>query len=190
MEITIRGYEKKDWEALRDICHKTATDPKYMKNKDLVAGCFIEPYMEFAPGNVVVAANENNEAIGYCISAPDSKAFYKFFRENYLKRIWKMHKVLAAEMFLTPVVTCRYLKKYPAHLHIDILDGYQRMGVGHRLMNEQMRRLKEQKIPGAFLTVSTANEKGVPFYKKYGFKIIQKLPGALVFAMDLREQKN
>ena len=76
----------------------------------------------------------------------------------------------------------------PAHLHIDILPEAQRQGIGHRLMNALMFRLKELGVPKVYLVVGTSNVKGVSFYEKYGFEAVRELPGSRQYAIDVEEK--
>lgn len=183
--VTIRAYKESDWEQLREICRATARDPKYLANKDLVASCYIEPYMLLEPQAVFVAANDDDLAIGYCVSAPDSASFHKEMKKKCLPRIRSISRKQAFMMSCEPAVSRRLWKQYPAHLHIDILDGYQRQGVGHRLVDAQVAYLRGQGVSGVYLGVSADNEKGVPFYKKYGFEEVGRVPGCIFFGLKL-----
>jgi ribosomal protein S18 acetylase RimI-like enzyme len=68
----------------------------------------------------------------------------------------------------------RFLKEYPAHLHINILPGYQRQGIGHRLMKSFESNLKEKEVFGFHLEVSKNNKLGISFYEKYGLDLARK----------------
>ena len=89
---------------------------------------------------------------------------------------------LAAEKAM--VLVRKLKKRYPAHLHIDILPVGQRMGIGTALVDRLREKLRSEGIPGVFLICGAKNEKGVNFYRKYGFKEIKKLPGSIIFATE------
>lgn len=183
--ITIRNYRESDFEQLREICRATARDPKYLANKDLVASCYIEPYMLYEADGVFVAADENDVAIGYCCSAADSAEFHQNAIKRCLPRIRSVSRKQALMMRLEPIAVRKLWKQYPAHLHIDILDGYQRQGVGRRLVDAQLEHLRSKGACGVYLGVSADNDKGVPFYRKYGFRELKRLPGCIFFGMTL-----
>ena len=44
-------------------------------------------------------------------------------------------------------------------------------------------KLASSGIGGVYLVCSAKNEKGVNFYRKYGFKEVKKLPGSIVFGL-------
>ena len=82
-------------------------------------------------------------------------------------------------------MTGRYAERYPAHMHIDILDAYQRMGIGHQLVDTLAACLAGQNVKGLMLSVGSTNQKGVNFYQKYGFQKIGTVAGALVMGLRL-----
>ncbi len=59
---------------------------------------------------------------------------------------------------------------YPSHLHIDLLDRAQGQGLGRRMLEQVMERLRERGSPGAHLGVSMANEPAFGFYQHLGFR--------------------
>jgi GNAT superfamily N-acetyltransferase len=61
------------------------------------------------------------------------------------------------------------LAGYPAHLHIDLLPGYQRSGFGRGLMNTLLTALHRKGVPAVHLGMVTANTGARPFYDRMGF---------------------
>ena len=49
MAYHIRKYRESDRDAVRKICHLTATAPAYVKNPELVATLYADYYTEFEP---------------------------------------------------------------------------------------------------------------------------------------------
>ena len=47
--------------------------------------------------------------------------------------------------------------------------------------------LKKKGIKGVVLGVSSQNEKGINFYKKYGFRLLEETPDSLAFGIKLQE---
>ena len=78
-----------------------------------------------------------------------------------------------------------FYKKYPAHLHIDILPEYQRMGLGSQLMDTLTAHLRQKGVCGVMLGVGSKNEKGKSFYKKYGFRQVFRIPFSIVMGLEL-----
>ena len=69
------------------------------------------------------------------------------------------------------------LSHYPAHLHINLLPGYQGQGHGSQLMDTLLTEFRRRGVPGVHLGTNSANEKAVPFYKKQGFALLDEKPG-------------
>ena len=80
----------------------------------------------------------------------------------------------------------KYAAEYPAHLHIDLLDDYQRKGLGSKLVGALSEHLKAKGIAGLMLTVGGSNELGINFYKKYGFTELEKGLGDVAMGIKLK----
>lgn len=58
---------------------------------------------------------------------------------------------------------------YPAHLHIDLLPEYQRMGHGRELMRAFLDALRDKGVPAVHLSMVTENTPARAFYDRLGF---------------------
>lgn len=187
--VTVRKYQEKDKENLRRICIATGPEIKSEKHRLSQLALYCDYFAEVEPENIFVAANEDDEAVGYILCCTDYLKFKKAMKSHYLKPVrrysfFKYLVQLGELSYDKPLV-----KKYPAFLHIDIFDGYQRLGLGHRLMNALMAHLKENNIPAVMLGVGSSNEKGVSFYKKYGFHVIKQGPGFIKYGYYCKDYK-
>lgn len=52
MTYHVRKYRESDRDAVRKICHLTATAPAYVKNPELVATLYADYYTEFEPDGI------------------------------------------------------------------------------------------------------------------------------------------
>ncbi|NLZ24873.1 MAG: GNAT family N-acetyltransferase [Clostridiales bacterium] len=185
-EFKIRPYKEQDKPYLEEVCHKTATAKKYIRDKSLVCTLYLHYYLEHEPQNCFVAADEDDRPIGYIVCAEDYGKYIDIFMEKYLPKVKKKDKMEA----LLKKLERRYLKKvcknYPAHLHIDILPCGQNQGVGKKLMKALISHLKSKDIGGIFLVVGSDNERAVRFYKKLGYETHKSIFGkAYVMTMKL-----
>jgi ribosomal protein S18 acetylase RimI-like enzyme len=189
-EIKIRQYQKKDAENIRHICWETALQENLRANPPLLNLVAVEYYLGEEPHNIFVAANENDECVGYILCAENSNKYSKNYRKKYLKALKNMKKGEACKKRFEFIFYRLVNPFYPAHLHIDILDDYQRMGIGHKLVNRLIAHLKVKRVKGLHLVVASNNEKGIGFYKKFGFKKRFNLFGqGYLYALNLKKIK-
>ena len=182
--VTIRPYQEKDKQAVRDICIATSSLPvKTQRQRALLLLQYCDYYLEQEPENCFVAADEADRPVGYILCSKDFKAYQQSFLREYLPRMRALSAFRAIGARGEIWFTGRYAARYPSHMHIDILDGFQRQGIGHRLVDALTAHLSGRS-QGVMLVVGAENEKGLSFYNQYGFQKIGSAAGAL--AMGLR----
>jgi len=62
------------------------------------------------------------------------------------------------------------LAGHPAHLHVDILPGYQGAGWGRALIGVFLAALRERGVPAVHLGVSPTNTAALAFYARIGLR--------------------
>lgn len=62
---------------------------------------------------------------------------------------------------------------YPAHLHIDLLPGWQGRGYGRALMRALLQALSDREVAAVHLCMVTANTPARAFYDRLGFHEIE-----------------
>ena len=182
--ITIRPYQKDDHDQIQKVCLETGygqeLPPKPMQ--DMLLTAFCNYYIEEEPENCFVAA-DGDTAVGYILCAKDTV----FWSGSFLKKYVPDFEVSPLKPFYQGIMEAplKFAGQYPAHLHIDILPEYQRMGIGFRLMDALTAHLKGQGVPGLMLSVAGDNEKGKNFYKKYGFGVLEETEHEIVMGILL-----
>ena len=182
---TIRPYQPKDKENVRHICIQTGPGAalKPGRARELLLATYCDYYIECEPQNCFVIADGDDGAVGYILCAQDYWRYRGRFLREYAPRAKGLRgRVEARGSAGLPRL---FVKKYPAHLHIDILPAYQRMGLGSQLMDTLTARLRAMGVPGVMLGVGAGNEKGHNFYRKYGFKALLRIPGCVVMGLEL-----
>ena len=127
---------------------------------------------------------------GYCLAALESASFARRLRESYLPPLRAEHagplalgqmdastwlpeehvyRELHDEMAGEPPAGLD-LAQYPSHLHIDLLPVAQGCGQGLRMMQNQLRALRELGSPGVYLQMHESNARARRFYAKLGFE--------------------
>jgi len=187
--VKIRKLERKDEEALIDICFITG-DPflkKIFPNSYLFSLFWCLYYVWYEENNCFIAYDEKSkEVIGYIFSTLDTLEQEENFKRKMTPLIKQKLKELKIKSIQSRIVVHfiinkpltkkrkRLIMEYPAHLHINILPEYQRQGIGHRLMIAFEANLREKGISGFHLEVSAKNKLGINFYEKYGLELASK----------------
>ncbi len=187
--ISIRKYRPEDKPFLQEICRITAHG-SYKRSPEALSSVTVlynDYYTENEPENIFVAADENDRPVGYILCSADEKKFRKEMKTTYKKRLQAVCPIKKADALAARLLTCLLPKKYRVHLHIDILPGYQRLGIGSRLMNALRTHLSKKEIPFlTVLSVSTHSD-GYAFYKRYGFTVLRRwLPGESALTISTR----
>lgn len=182
----IRPYNKKDGASVEAICIATAsaelvTSEKMRKQTILLYSHY---YTRAESEHCFVVTNPSNLVVGYVLCAPN----YERYRHEFLaqEQKWLKELSLHAEMRCWGEVRAQkpYAKRYPAHLHIDLLPEYQHLGWGTKLLDTLVEHLGKLHVQGVMLMVDKTNTNAIAFYEKYGFKKLSSR-GCIVFGLEI-----
>ena len=175
--VTIRPMRQSDLKDVEYVCRMTA-GPGAQKDPVIgyrLARMFSTYYVRECYDTCFVVADDNDKVVGYILCEPNYKRYKKIFRKVDVPEIKKLHKKSGQTAWLFPIPYCFFGHKYPAHLHIDILDEYQNQGFGSKLMTALFEELKKRNVKGIMLQANLSNEGAVRFYKRLGFKMLSTL---------------
>jgi ribosomal protein S18 acetylase RimI-like enzyme len=191
--VIIRKYRASDRAAVRSICYDTGLmgDPidPYFGCLELFADYWMNYYTDYEPESAFIA-EADGEVVGYLVGCKSTaiqqeaqnkrilprirrKLFsfgYKVdgrffgFMYRYLRSMWR-HEVVEE-----PVAD------YPAHLHMNLKNGFRSQGIGSLLMRIFLEYLKSNGIGGIHLGTTSYNKLAVPFYRKWGFREVSQHP--------------
>jgi len=186
---TIRQMKISDKEAAEYICCN-ASEPMDLGSEEInqafsqgALTVFCHYYVEKEPEHCFVVVDENDVPKGYVLCAVDFEKWKKVFTEEYMNvsQIPVVKGMGAGSIAaLEP-----FAKEYPAHLHIDLLPELQRQGFGVKLMDALVDMLRKIGVSGVMLNVAADNEKGMNFYKKYGFALLAEGQQEVVFGLKI-----
>lgn len=183
--LKIRKYESKDRENLKKICIETSGLPVGTKTeRDFLFTMYNDYYAEKEPGNIFVAVDEEDNAVGYILCAEDFDKYYSVFKREYLGKIKAMGFKYYFMAMCEIAVHKAFSKKYKAHLHIDILPLCQGKGTGTELVNSLKSHLKSKGINSLMLSCGAANTGAVRFYQKNNFIIHKKIMGSCIMVCE------
>ncbi len=184
--FTIRPARPEDQAGAYYVCLKTGDhgrdgEPFYRDDPDALGRIFVGPYIAFEPQFSLIL--EDAEGVcGYALAALDSRSFYERYEHEWRPRLcqefpmpggvpstWTRAETVHS-WYHRPEYFCPEPHgQYPSHMHIDLLERARGQGIGRRMMEQQMARLREFGSPGAHLAVSVQNERAIQFYEKLGF---------------------
>ncbi|GIG67166.1 GNAT family N-acetyltransferase [Phytomonospora endophytica] len=200
---SIRHYRPADEAALRDICVRTAhvggdARPHY-RDPGILPEIFAVPYARLDP-SLAFVADDGERAVGYILGTGDTTAFVRRFRDQWLPSIADRYPAPTGVVGLdpTPDDVMRHLlhtpermlvpelAAYPAHLHIDLLPGFQRAGHGRALVAAFVDALKATGVPGVHLGMVTENTAARAFYDRVGFHEIDVADAGPITYLGMR----
>src|SRR3954463_2832428 len=152
------------------------------KDPDLLGHLYVGPYVVGEPGLALVVADDAGVA-GYCLAASDTRAFEAWARTEWWPDLRAHHPLPAADdtsfdaglirqLHDPPIAPDEIVERYPAHLHIDLLERVRGTGFGRALIEEQLRQLRSLGSPGVHLDVAARNPNAIEFYRHLGFEVL------------------
>lgn len=182
--MTVRPYQEKDKNNVRNVCIVTAgAENGSAKEKLFILNLYCDYYIEQEPQNCFILADDNDNAVGYILCSENMKRYIKntstyrslIRSKGFIKYLFSWGEIFA---HLPASGKCK------AHLHIDILPEYQHKGHGTQLINALCDNLKSKGIHSVMLVVNSSNSNAVSFYKKNGFKSFLNFGAGILMTKD------
>ena len=198
-DFSIRSYKSADTSAVYEICLKTGNsgqDATHLFSDPLVLGhIYVGPYMEFEPQSVFILEDDQGPC-GYIMGVLDSQTYYQWMHSEWLPKMRVNYKKPTGNLdtwdetekitdLLFHPVSQRLLPDYPAHLHIDLLSRAQGKGQGKLMMDRFIDYLRNNKIPGLHLDLSSSNDRAFNFYRKYGMEELDRDKESIIMGYHL-----
>ncbi len=188
--LVIRPYRAGDRAVVREICRGTADRgralPKKGPDGELVADLVTGYYTDIdARWNWV--AEDGGRVIGYLTAAIDTRVFRRakawrivpgaviraLCRGFLVSRAFgSLVKAFVRRRGLNVMPVYSLPERYPAHIHINLLDGYRGRGLGPRLMAASISQLEAGNVSGVHATVRADNPEACRFFERMGFTVI------------------
>jgi ribosomal protein S18 acetylase RimI-like enzyme len=184
-DAVIRPYRPTDRDDIYDVCLRTADSGRdatdlYPGDPELVGDVFAGPYAFLEPDFTFVV-DDGGRATGYILGTPDTTRFAKEFRERWLPLVGDRHPApahapttraeeMAWLLHHPETMVVPELADHPAHLHIDLLPGYQRSGLGRRLVHTLLAAFRDAGAARVHLGMHADNTPARAFYDRLGFQ--------------------
>jgi ribosomal protein S18 acetylase RimI-like enzyme len=180
----IRPYRPGDRAAVAEVCIRTGDSGGDASGKyadpHLLPAIYALPYVEHEP-ELAFVLDDDGTAVGYVLGTADTAAFVAWFRGEWLPAVEGRYPPppqpprtpddgLAAALHHPERMLVAEVADHPAHLHIDLLPGYQGAGYGRALMGEFLRALRAAGVARVHLSMARANTGARAFYDRLGFR--------------------
>lgn len=175
-------YEEKYRDTVRDICIHTGS-PDNLVNKehhDFSLLMYCDPYLDH--GRCYLLQDENACIKGYILCA-ESYTEFKEYMHSYFEKIKEVAPSFVYRCDISEYAP--YENKYPAHIHIDILEDGCGKGSGTLLMQTLLHDLGKDGIKGVMVGVAKDNIRAFRFYQKMGFQILEESAGGYTLGQSL-----
>ena len=170
---TIRPYRPEDKNRMQELCVLTS-NPDNVYHEDFrlyLTTTYNDYYTEHEPESCFVLVDEDDVPVGYIICAKNCRTWRRIFLKEYMPKL-KANKENLFEPYMEILLHSLFARRYPAHLHVDILKEYCGQGYGVALMNTLFDHLRQNGVPGVQLLVDAENKRAMNFYLRNGFKIL------------------
>lgn len=183
----IRPYRATDLGALYRICLETGDAGQdatalYCDSK-ILGDVYAAPYAIHCPDSTFVVEDQDGVA-GYVLGPADTHGFEKTLEAEWWPQLRarypdppapRTQDERMAWLIHHPQRTPRRISEPgPAHLHINLLPRLQGQGIGSRLIDHWLATVGALGAAAAHLVVGARNARAVAFYRRYGFRELER----------------
>lgn len=194
VDARIRPYEPADRAAVHALCCDTAFmgEPidRFFSDRELFADAVARYYTDHEPQQALVAEAQGR-ILGYFFGCADTARYGAVMT-------WQIAPLLVAKGLARGALwqrgTRRFLfgllrsvaegkadlpepmPEYPAHFHINLRSDARGIGLGARLLEQGLARLRETGAHGVYLQTMKQNTRAVEFFRRFGFAPIFESP--------------
>jgi ribosomal protein S18 acetylase RimI-like enzyme len=193
--ITIRPFRAADAEAVRRNCIEAGwagvSADSFLGRPEIWAEFWTSYYLRFEPGSCLVATDPFGEVVGYLTGTYDSHKADGVTARRILPGL-ALH-ILAGGAWLSGR-NCRFFARasraacrgqlsvpesiqraFPAHFHLNVAGRARGAGVGRRLHERFIEKLKRSSVSGLHCQVLGSNEVVLGFLARRGYNEIHRV---------------
>ncbi len=191
-DVLIRHYDVRDRAAIRHICCETADRGKpvepFFHDRELFADLLTSYYTDYEPQSAWVAEC-SGQVIGYVTGCLDSQRYRRITAWRIVpKAMWDVAQ--RGSLWSAPSVRLlwagfqtwlrggfrirHFLRDYPAHLHINLQEGFRGQQVGRQLLERFVEQVRDAGRPGVHASVRGDNPASCRFFERVGFSEVSR----------------
>jgi len=192
--LIVRPYKPSDYQGVRKICCDSADMGKPVENffydREVFADLLTRYYMDYEPQGLWVAL-QDGEIIGYLMSCNDSRSYFNIMAWWILPKVIIRSLLRGVFFHRQPWIILRAILKsyliggfrrnisldsYPAHLHVNVKNGFRGQHVGKNLAEAFFAQASNKGIKGVHLAVRQDNLSACHFFEQLGFFVLGIYP--------------
>jgi GNAT superfamily N-acetyltransferase len=197
--VVVRAYRPGDRAAVRQLCCDTADRggpvETLFHDRELIADLVTRYYTDFEPGSCWVAEDAGT-VVGYATGTLSNRrharlmawriapaAVARAAARGALVRgeTWRMLFAQARGLWRHgPWRPGQALQGYPAHVHVNVRDGYRGQSLGRRLLGEFLDLARRRRRRGVYARVRGDNPAGCAFFERMGYERIDGYTAGLL----------
>ncbi len=190
----IRLFKPSDRQAVWDIACDTADRGKPIENffpyRAAVAGMLMRYYTDYEPECLWVAEYEK-QVVGYLSGCLDTKRYSHLMSWKIMppavmhavsrgllwrKETMRIFKAGFKSLIRGGLRVDMPLADYPAHLHINLREGFRGRHLGRLLMERFLEQARQAKVKGVHAPVLEDNVAASRFFTRSGFNVLRRYP--------------
>jgi ribosomal protein S18 acetylase RimI-like enzyme len=192
--LHIRQYERRDRAAVRRICCDTADAgqpvERFFPDREIIADLLTNYYTEFEPQSIFVA-DAGAGPVGYLTGCLSTSHYLRvvmwriaplvFAKALVRGALWHPQTIRLLRANIGMWLTNGYrsspaLREYPAHLHVNVQEGFRGQHIGQRLVEAFCQRACDAGVRGVHAGVSADNSRACHFFEEQGFIEVHREP--------------
>ena len=184
-ELVIRPYERRDREPVRWLCCDTADrggpiEPLY-NDREIFADLVTRYYTDYEPGATWIA-EWDGRVVGYLTGCAASRRYRRIMR-------WRVAPLAVMRAIGRGALCSRQSwrwaraalhtwrdgklhspgSRYPAHLHINVQEGFRGQQIGQRLVERFLDQIRMMGLSGVYAAIRSDNVRSRAFFERFAF---------------------
>ena len=186
-EVTVRPYEPRDRPAVRQIACDTADNGEpvsFFSDREVFADVLTRYYTDFEPQSLWVV-DHAEQAVGYLSGCLDDRRYQRVMAWRVVpaalvraiargalarRETWRLLGALVRTWRSGEFHQPAALAHYPAHLHINIQQGFRGQQIGPRLVERFVEQARAAGVSGVHAGVHEENLPARRFFERLGFE--------------------
>ena len=155
----------------------------------LMGHIYSAPYMLLEP-ELAIVVEYNDQIVGYVVGTRDTqrwqtrleREWWPALRDQYKapnpanRDHWTMDEIRIDRLHTPRLVDQEISKRFPAHLHMNLLPAMQRRGIGTALLQKWLSIAMKEGDCGVHVGANPKNTDGIAFWQRSGFETIRTAP--------------